>query len=117
MGTSLSRFGPGKTSLGGRLEVIFMDGSTIDASKDVADAHPNGAKPWVWSDYVEKFDELTVGIIGVPERDRFIEIVSTLGDGATREVKELNPNLPEGTVEDALPTGRGIFDWINDTNS
>ena len=107
---------PAQRAFGGRLEVISMDGTTIDASKDVADAHPNGAKPWVWSDYVEKFDDLTVGIIDVPERDHFIKIVSNLDDGATKEVKELNPNLPEGKVEDALPTGRGIFDWINETN-
>ena len=107
---------PAQRAFGGRLEVISMDGTTIDASKDVADAHPNGAKPWVWSDYVKKFDDLTVGIIDVPERDHFIKIVSNLDDGATKEVKELNPNLPEGKVEDALPTGRGIFDWINETN-
>lgn len=102
---------PAKRAFGGRLEVIMADGATIEASKDVADAHPNGAKPWSWPDYVGKFDNLTSGVIDPGERNRFISAVEGLDALDGKALASLNPGLPDGAVNPSAPTGGGLFDW------
>ena len=102
---------PAKRAFGGRLEVIMADGRTIDASKDVADAHPNGARPWNWPDYVSKFDELMNGTMDIGERDRFITAAADLDGLDDTALRMINPRLPEGAVVPAAPTGAGLFDW------
>ena len=102
---------PAKRAFGGRLQIFLDNGSVVETSKDVADAHPNGAAPWIWDDYVGKFDDLTDGIITPRERDRFVTKVKVLGDLPVKAVRDLNPVLPQHLVTDNAPTGQGIFDW------
>jgi len=102
---------PAKRAFGGRLEVIMDDGSVVEASKDVADAHPNGSAPWTWPDYVGKFDGLLSHVMDRAERDRFISAVEALDGLDAAGVLGLNPVLPAGAVADAKTTGKGIFDW------
>ena len=102
---------PAERAFGGRLEIIMDDGTTIEAAKDVADAHPNGAAPWTWPDYVGKFDRLMTGVIDPAERDRFIAAAEGLGDLDAETLRHLNPMLPAGAVDCDAPTGGGIFDW------
>ena len=105
---------PAKRAFGGRLEVIMRDGTIVEASKDVADAHPNGVAPWTWSDYVRKFDALMLDVIDASERDRFIVAASGLDELSADEIGTLNPILPADSVEYSQPTGQGIFDWAKD---
>jgi len=102
---------PAKRAFGGRLEVIMDDGTVIEASKGVADAHPNGAAPWTWPDYVNKFNGLLDGVIDAVERDRFVAAVETLPTLDAAGFRHLNPVLPADAVRDTTSTGEGIFDW------
>ena len=89
----------------------MRDGTTFEVSKDVADAHPNGAAPWTWSDYVKKFDALTCDAIDSAERGLFILAAAGLIDLGAEDIRALNPRLPADGVKYAQPTGQGIFDW------
>ena len=101
---------PAERAFGGRIEIRLDDGSMVDAERRVADAHPNGAAPWAWPDYVGKFDGLTGSLIDPAERKRFIALARRLPSLSPTEVRQLNPVLRDGVVE--TPTaGRGIFDW------
>src|ERR1700686_4019087 len=54
---------PAQKAFGGRVEILFKDGSRIEDQLAVANAHPLGAKPFGRADYVRKFQILTEGII------------------------------------------------------
>lgn len=101
---------PSKRAFGGTLEVRLDDGTVRVFEKAVADAHPNGAKPWTWPDYVGKFDSLASGLVQPAERDRFIDLASRIGELAPEEIRLLNPALPAGRLPQE-PSGRGLFDW------
>ena len=60
---------PAKRAFGGRISIRMADGSTIAGEKAAADAHPNGARPWRWEDYVGKFDSLTEGMLPAAARE------------------------------------------------
>jgi 2-methylcitrate dehydratase len=102
---------PSERAFGGRLEIIMDNGQVISAEKAVADAHPNGAKPWAWNDYVSKFDSLTANMIARSERDRFIGAAQNLAGLAATDLQILHPELPEGATAPTTPTGKGLFDW------
>jgi len=50
---------PAKKAFGGRVEILFKDGSRIEDQLAVANAHPLGAKPFRRPDYIRKFQILT----------------------------------------------------------
>jgi 2-methylcitrate dehydratase len=101
---------PAKRAFGGALEIKLADGTARVFEKAVADAHPNGAKPWTWPDYVGKFDALTGALLDRAERGRFIGLARDIGRLSPGDVRLLNPALPEGRLAQA-PSGRGVFDW------
>jgi 2-methylcitrate dehydratase len=101
---------PARRAFGGTLEVRLSDGTVKIFEKDVADAHPNGAKPWTWPDYVGKFETLTGALIDGAERERFIGLASGIGELRPDAVRTLNPALPHGRLPQT-PSGRGLFDW------
>ena len=49
----------------------MKDGSIIQEEKDVADAHPNGLRPFRRANYIEKFKNLTEGLITKSESKDF----------------------------------------------
>ena len=101
---------PGQRAFGGRIEIRLEDGTVVEASRAVADAHPNGAAPWTWPDYVMKFRSLTEDMIAPAEAQRFIALAERLPRLSPAEVCRLGPMLPDGAV--CTPQrGRGIFDW------
>ncbi len=103
---------PAERAFGGRIEIRLMDGSRVEAERAVADAHPNGATPWTWPDYVGKFEALAGEAVAPAERERFVALAHRLPSLSSAEVGQLNPRLRPGLVE--TPTvGRGIFDWKN----
>ncbi len=102
---------PSRRAFGGVLRVTLRDGRVIEAEKAVADAHPNGAKPWRMEDYVAKFRGLTGELIAPAESDRFLTAAQRLVDLSPAELRTLNPVMPDGTVNPARPTGKGILDW------
>jgi len=102
---------PAKRAFGGRVSVRMKDGGVIAAEKAVADAHPNGARPWAWSDYVAKFDGLTRDVLPDAQRAFFLPSAKRISELASAKISDLVPSLPAGLVTPASPTGEGIFDY------
>ena len=101
---------PAQRAFGGRVEIALADGRTITSEKTVANAHPNGANPWAWPDYVGKFDALAAPLTGAAERDRFITDCERLSSLSADAVRQLNPVVHTTNVIAAEMTGAGIFD-------
>jgi 2-methylcitrate dehydratase len=97
---------PAAKAFGGRVEIIFKDGSRIEDQLAVADAHPLGAKPFQRADYIHKFKTLTEEIVSPHESQRFLDTVQQLSDLPATELSRLNVELPEEKLAKGRP---GIF--------
>ena len=104
---------PAKRAFGGRLVVTLNDGRAIEAELAVADAHPNGRRPWRMPDCVRKFRDLTRDTVEPAEAERCLDLAQRLPALNATEVRLLNPVMPMGTVISDQPPGRGIMDWPN----
>jgi 2-methylcitrate dehydratase len=112
--TSTARYrepDPAKRAFGGHITVRMGDGRTIEAELAVADAHPNGRRPWRLPDYEAKFRGLVEGVIAPEEADRFLADAKRLMKLSHGDLQRLNPTAPAGTVHPYRPTGEGIMDW------
>jgi len=97
---------PAKKAFGGRVEILFKDGSRIEGQLAVANAHPLGAKPFKRPDYIRKFQILTEGTISSRESQRFLDAAQKLQELKATDLRQLNIELPGET----LAKGRaGIF--------
>jgi 2-methylcitrate dehydratase len=99
---------PARKAFGGRVEIRLDDGRIVAEERLVADAHPNGRRPWRWPDYARKLELLTEGRLAADERARFLALAAGLGRLSPDEVRRLNPVLPPGAIA-AAAGGRGIF--------
>jgi 2-methylcitrate dehydratase len=99
---------PGRKAFGGRVEVVLDDGRVVAGERAVADAHPNGRRPWRWPDYVAKLDRLAANLLAPDERSRFVERAGRLPALAAGEVGRLNPALPPGILSAETARG-GLF--------
>ena len=63
---------------GGKVIIYMKDGSKIIEERGVADAHPSGIRPFRRSNYIQKFNMLTDGIISQKESKRFLMLVQNL---------------------------------------
>jgi 2-methylcitrate dehydratase len=97
---------PNELAFGGRLEIIMKDGSKLMDELAVANAHPNGAKPFARADYIRKFQILTDGIISAKESARFLEAAQNVAKLPAGELGQLNVALKAGTLAESKP---GIF--------
>jgi 2-methylcitrate dehydratase len=100
---------PGRRAFGGRVDVTLDDGTVVSAERPVADAHPNGRRPWRWPDYLGKLERLADGRLSRDARERFVDLAARLGRLTPDEVRELNPALPPGIVVADRADARGIF--------
>jgi 2-methylcitrate dehydratase len=100
---------PARKAFGGRVEVRLDDGQVLVEERLVADAHPNGRRPWRWPDYARKLEQLTAGRLPPGERERVLDFASRLGRLSSGEVRRLNPVLPAGSVAPDGTLRRGIF--------
>jgi 2-methylcitrate dehydratase len=97
---------PNELAFGGRVEVFLRDGTRIEDELGVANAHPNGARPFGRDDYIRKFRELTDGIISTREANRFLDVAQALPRLGAGELEALNVALPAGRLSEGKP---GIF--------
>ncbi len=97
---------PNELSFGGRVEIFFKDGTKLVDELGVANAHPNGAKPFGRADYINKFRILTEGILTAREVNRFLADVQDLAKIPAGELHVLNVALPAGDLAEGKP---GIF--------
>ncbi len=101
---------PNKRAFGGRLVITMGDGTQIAGERGVADAHPNGAHPWQWPDYVGKLETLTRDMLAPAARQAFCAAARAVPTLKAGELDALLPALAEGAVTPSSPTGQGIFD-------
>lgn len=97
---------PSERAFGGRVEVLLSDGTTITDELAVANAHPQGAKPFGRADYIRKFRVLTEGIVAPAEADRFITAAEHVTMLRAGELDRLSVAVPPGKLAVGLP---GIF--------
>ena len=81
---------PNKKCFGGRVIIKMKDGTKIEDEISVADAHPSGNRPFERSNYIEKFQTLTKGIILPKESERFLKDVQNLRKLKSVELYKLN---------------------------
>ena len=81
---------PKNKCFGGKVIIKMKDGSIISEEIDVADAHPSGKRPFERKQYIEKFKNLSDGIISQKESFRFLKLVQNLKKLSYKELLELN---------------------------
>ena len=84
------------------------DGSVISDELDLADAHPNGRKPFTRSNYIEKFKSLTDGVITISESRKFLKNVQNLKKLNSRDIQKLHIEVKKGNKAKKLSES-GIF--------
>jgi 2-methylcitrate dehydratase len=100
---------PEKKAFGGKIEIFLKDGSVVTDELARANAHPAGARPFARKDYIRKFETLTAGIIEPAESRRFIELVQNLPALKSRDLLELNVQIPQSKLKYSKRDSRGIF--------
>jgi len=93
---------PNEKAFGARVVITMEDGSVIEDELGIANAHPFGARPFGRAEYINKFKTLTDDILEKSESDRFLELVQRLPELNAGEVRELNPAVPAGYLEENL---------------
>ncbi len=88
---------PKRKCFGGRVVIYMKDGSKIEQEKEIADAHPNGLRPFGRSNYIEKFKMLTEGLITQKESKRFLATVQNLKKLKAKDLRLLNVELKSKT--------------------
>lgn len=100
---------PDKKAFGGRVEITFNNGETLVDELGTANAHPNGARPFVRKHYVNKFNTLTEGIIDPAESKRFLGLVERLPELSADDIKKLNVEVSLDKLIQHERDNRGIF--------
>ncbi|MBL4918617.1 MmgE/PrpD family protein [Szabonella alba] len=100
---------PKVKAFGGRVEVKLKGGRTITDELALADAHPDGARPFVRENYVNKFLTLSDGIIASSEQTRFLQAAEALATLKAGDLAALNFTV--GADRLGAPRPSGIFDW------
>lgn len=101
---------PVRRAFGGAMRIILRDGSVVSGEKAVADAHPNGARPWGFDDYVGKFAALARDLVGDQGMEALVSAARKLGQLPPEDLAHLVPALKEGNAIDLGRSRPGIFD-------
>ena len=86
----------------------MKDGSEISEERDVADAHPNGLRPFRRANYIEKFKNLTDGLITKSDSKKFLSLVQNLKTLKNRDLLNLNPKVRKNLIT-KKPQNNSIF--------
>ncbi len=99
---------PKQKCFGGKVTIIMNDGNIISEELGIADAHPNGKRPFTRSNYVEKFQTLTDSIISLKESKKFLKNVQNLKKLNAKDIQKLNIEVKKGNKLKKL-SEKGIF--------
>ena len=99
---------PKQKRFGGKVVITMKDGRIVSDELRIADAHPNGRRPFTRSNYIEKFRSLTDGIITNIESKRFLKNVQNLKKISSKELNKLNIEVKKG-YKSKKPIELGIF--------
>jgi len=100
---------PKEKAFGGRVTVTLDDGSKIVDELALADAHPDGARPFGRADYKRKFLTLSEGVLSAGEQARFLAAAEGLADLTAGELGQINFTVTPDKLGPLRP--HGIFDW------
>jgi len=95
-------------AFGGKVVITMNDGSIISDELGIADAHPNGRRPFTRSNYIEKFKSLTDGLITISESRKFLKNVQNLKKLTASDIQKLNVEVKKGNKIKKL-SDSGIF--------
>ena len=99
---------PAKKCFGGEVVIEMKDGSKIKSKLEVADAHPNGKRPFKREDYIRKFKTLTENIIDYKESENFLNNVQSLRELGKSELHKLNIEV-KSNLKSLSTTKKTIF--------
>ncbi len=100
---------PKRKAFGARVVITMKDGTVIEEEKALANAHPDGARPFTRKEYINKFRTLTDGIISKEECERFLETVQKLPNLTADEIDGLNVVVDATEMIMNKKDERGIF--------
>ena len=96
---------PKKKSFGAKVIVTLKNGKKLIEQLDKADAHPYGSRPFVRSNYINKFLVLTKNIISKKESNRFLKTVQNLKKLKSGQVQKLNIEVKKSKLKRNLKIG------------
>ena len=99
---------PKQKCFGGKVVITMKDGSIISDELGLADAHPNGRRPFTRYNYIEKFKSLTDGIITISESRKFLKNVQNLKKLNVRDIQNLHIEVKKANKVKKLSES-GIF--------
>ena len=99
---------PKQKCFGGKVVITMNDDSIISEELGLADAHPNGRRPFTRSNYIEKFKSLTDGVITINESRKFLKNVQNLKKLTSSEIRKLHIEVKKGNKVKKLSES-GIF--------
>jgi 2-methylcitrate dehydratase len=98
---------PKEKAFGAKVVVTMEDGTVLEDEKALANAHPDGARPFGREQYINKFRMLTESILEASEIERFLDLVQRLPELSAEDILTLNPVVPNGHIEEN--PARGLF--------
>lgn len=99
---------PTEMAFGGRVEIDLADGGRVVQQIAVADAHPQGARPFTRQDYVAKFRSLAAGVLAESEVERFLAVAQRLPELRAEELAGLTITAEPGLLA-SVPLPKGLF--------
>jgi 2-methylcitrate dehydratase len=99
---------PKNKCFGGKVIIKMKDGSVVSEEINVADAHPSGKRPFKREQYIEKFKNLTDGIISQKDSVKFLKLVQNLKKLKNKQLLELN-NMVIHAKSKRTSNNRSIF--------
>ena len=96
---------PKKKSFGAKVIVTLKNGKKLIEQLDKADAHPYGLRPFVRSNYINKFLVLTKNIISKKESNRFLKTVQNLKKLKSGQIQKLNIEVKKSKLKRNLKIG------------
>ena len=99
---------PGAKAFGGRVVITMDDGSVVEDSLAVANAHPLGARPFGRQQYIEKFHELAEGVVTDADQRTFLDTATQLPELRASQLVGLFPRVTGEYLADLKPS-RGLF--------
>ncbi|MBA4021994.1 MAG: 2-methylcitrate dehydratase [Gordonia sp.] len=100
---------PEKRAFGARAVVTLKSGEVITDELAVADAHPQGARPFARKQYEGKFTDLAAPVIDSAEQDRFLATVADVAELPAGRLGELNILVRPEVLATAPVIPNGIF--------
>src|SRR5690606_34758036 len=95
-------------AFGGEVVITLADGTTLRDEIAVADAHPQGARPFARAQYIDKFRSLADGVLEEREIARFLDAAENLAALPAGELHRLNVLAAPGVL-DPSAAPKGLF--------